>query len=258
MRKGLIGVRSLLKIPAIFAILGAVSAVAVLAQDQLSFKNFSIETLSRLNGECRGSTEVNYRSQRLRSPDGKTSIYFNGVIRRVGQNTSRRGGVGSIKCDPYKLETPAGELVIESETILTKNLSDLGFERRFNGFYIVNPVAFSPDSRYLIARVDVSSNGLDAWTGYAVLDSQKDYQLLSLDPCKDTDFGGEYKGFTSPFEIIFDCSAAGEVYFEVLNLTRQSISRIPSRSSVSNNQIRSYGSVFSTFEIVRVQQFPRQ
>ncbi len=258
MRKGLIRVRSLLNLTAIFTIFGAISAVSVLAQDRLSFKNFSIETLSRLNGECRGSTEVNYRSQKLRSPDGKTSIYFNGVIRRVGQNTSRRGGVGSIKCDPYQLETPAAELVIESDTSLRKNISSLGFERRFNGFYIVNPVAFSPDSRYLIARVDVSSNGLDAWTGYAVLDSQKDYQLLSLDPCKDTDFGGEYKGFTSPFEIIFDCSAAGEVYFEVLNLNRQSISRIPSRSSVSNNQLRSYGFVFSTFEIVRVQQFPRR
>ena len=258
MIKVLIGVRSLLNIAASFVISSAIPWGTALAQDELSFKNFSIETLSRLNGECRGSTEVNYRSQRLRSPDGKTSIYFNGVIRRVGQNTSRRGGVGSIKCDPYKLETPAGELVIEGETILTKNLSSLGFERRFSGFYIVNPVAFSPDSRYLIARVDVSSNGLDAWTGYAVLDSQKNYQLLSLDPCKDTDFGGEYKGFTSPFEIIFDCSAAGEVYFEVLNLTRQSISRITSRSWVANNSLRSYGSVFSTFEIVRVQQFPRR
>ncbi len=258
MNKGLIGVRSLLKFTAIFAIFSGISWGAASAQDELSFKNFSIETLSRLNGECRGSTEVNYRSQRLRSPDGKTSVYFNGVIRRVGQNNSRRGGVGSIKCDPFRLETPAGQLVIETETSLRKNLSSLGFERRFSGFYIVNPVAFSPDSRYLIARVDVSSNGLDAWTGYAILDSQKNYQLLALDPCKDNSFGGGYQGFISPVEILFDCSAGGEVYFEVLNLSRQSISRVPTGSSVGNNSLRSYGSVFSTFEIVRVQQFPRR
>ena len=255
MRKDLIG---LVKIAASFTIFSAISWGAALAQDELSFKNFSIETLSRLNGECRGSTEVNYRSQRLSSPDGKTSVHFNGVIRRVGQNNSRRGGAGFIKCDPYRLETPAGELVIEGGTSLTKNISSLGFERRFNGFYIVNPVAFSPDSRYLIARIDVSSNGFDAWTGYGVLDSKKNYQLLSLDPCKNNEFGGEYKGFISPSEVLFDCSGAGEVYFEVVNLSRESISRVTSRSSVSNNQLRSYGSVFSTFEIVRVQQFPRR
>lgn len=229
-----------------------------LAQDELSFKNFSIETLSRLNGECRGATEVNYHSQKLRSPDGKTSVYFNAIVRRVGQSNSRRGGFGSIKCDPYRLETPAGELAVSSNTNLRKNLTSLGFERQFNGFYIVNPIAFSSDSRYLIARLDVSSNGLDAWTGYQILDAQNNYQSLSLDACKDTDFGGEYKGFISPSEILFDCSGAGEVYFEVLNLSRQSIRRLSTRSSISNNRLRSYGSVFSTFEIVRVQQFPRR
>lgn len=258
MKKELVGVRSLFNITASFAILGAISWSAALAQDELSFKNFSIETLSRLNGNCRGSTEVNYRSQRLRSPDGKTSVYFNGVIRRVGQNNSRNGGVGFIKCNPYKLESPSGELVIENDTNLNKNLSSLGFERRFNGFYIINPVAFSPNSRYLIARVDVSSNGFDAWTAYAILDAQKNYRLLSVDPCKNNEFGGEYKGFVSPSEILFDCSGAGEIYFEILNLSQESISRITSRSSVSNNQLRSYGSIFSTFEIVRVQQFPRR
>jgi hypothetical protein len=249
------GVRLGLNFTASLAILGAISWGAAFAQDQLSFKNFSIETLSRLNGNCRGSTEVNYRSQRLKSPDGKTSIYFSGTIRRVGQNNSRRGGFGSIKCNPYRLETPAGELAIEDGTTLRKNLSAIGFEGQFNGLYLVNPITFSSDSRYLIARVDVSSNGLDAWNGYVILDSQKSYQSLTLHPCKNTAFGGTYKGFLSSSEILFDCSESGSISFDILNLQRQSVSRV-GFLPVSNQRFQSYGTVLAPFEIVRVRHLP--
>jgi hypothetical protein len=243
-----------LKVAATLAFLSNSAFVAVSADEGSIFKNLSIETLGRLNGDCRGVTEVNYRSQRLRSPDGTTSVYFSGVVRRIGQTSSRPGGFGAIKCTPYRLETPSGELIIEGRNRTRKSLSSMGFDRRFSGFYLVNPVSFSADGRYLVSRVDVSSNGLDGWTSYAILDRNKNYQPLSLYPCQNDEFGGDYQGFINPSEIRFECFNGQTRYSEILNLSRQTIRR-DFRQTSEENQWRSHGAIAARFEIVRVQQF---
>lgn len=67
---------------------------------------------------CEGTTEVNYRSQKLTSPDGKTTVYFEGILRRVGKK-----GDKNVEgyCWPYDgRQTPVLTMFIEKESNFNK------------------------------------------------------------------------------------------------------------------------------------------
>lgn len=229
---------------------------AVLAEVKSVFKSLTRQTLSKLNGNCQGSTELNYHSQELRSPDGKKSAYFDVVLRRQGQKNSRQLTYDQpIKCESYKLATPKGQIVATNNNIITKkSLSSISFEPNFEGIYLINPISFSANSRYLVVRLDVTYEALDAATNYVILDTQS-YRPISIYPCEDSQFGANYKGFISQSEILFECLPGGTKTLEIINLQTQSI-RKAAKNYKSGKLDLKHGSLIGQFTIIKRQQFP--
>ena len=240
--------RSLLNLTAIFTIFGAISAVSVLAQDRLSFKNFSIETLSRLNGECRGSTEVNYRSQKLMSSDRQNSVYIEATLTRSGRRGSR---LVAGQCLDTNLETPVATMIVETQTGVRRiNLLSIpGSGSRIKNYHaILHPVSWSSNNRYLILRIFYIS-APESSTNHLIIDSRNNYSPINVIPCANAPIGGELLGFRSPTVAVFECSGYGDPsYFESIDLQSRNIRRV--NSAEARGRLQSYGRVSSRFQIL--------
>ncbi|NER32838.1 MAG: hypothetical protein F6J93_01955 [Oscillatoria sp. SIO1A7] len=203
-------------------------------------------------GNCQGSTEVTYRSQQLRSPDGNSLAYYNATLRRVGRRGDRQGGS---YCQPLMgRETPVRELVVESGT----NTRRISLDPTNDAYVISNPISFSPDSRYIVIERDMAGNGGAGATIYNVLDSQNGYRRLSVSPCRNA-FYGVYKGFVSASEILFSCTLGrGSSSWEVVDLRRGSTREVSQQYVNSAGKPQSYGTVVSELTVVKKQVFPRR
>lgn len=201
-------------------------------------------------GNCQGSTELTYRSQKLRSPDGNSVAYYNATIRRVGRRGDRQNGS---YCLPARgRETPVKELVVESGTDTRRISSD-----PIDGAYVIsNPISFSPDSRYIVVERDMAGDGGDGASAYDILDSQNGYRRLSVSPCRNA-FYGVYEGFVSASEIIFLCTLGrGSSSWEVVDLRRGSTRGVSEQYVSSAGKPQSYGTVVSELTVVKKQVFP--
>ncbi|MEP0856937.1 hypothetical protein [Trichocoleus sp. DQ-U1] len=234
------------------------------AQDS-DFVTLSREIITRLNGNCRGSTQVRYQSQKLTSPNGRNSVYLNMNIRRVGQANSRANNNLLIKCNPNTADKILGELVIEKDGLSsTTRLGDiLGLSNNIHNYVIANPVSFSPDDRYLVLRLDVFDGLNNSWVNHLVLDTLNRYKILAFSNCEGFE-SNSYLGFISSSEIVFACENPSEPGpIEVFNFQKRSRQRISTRKASRElvrilDKVRSYGSVSSEFAIVDEQQFPPQ
>ena len=213
-----------------------------------------------LTGEnCQGSTEIKYRSQSLISPDGKTSVYYDVVLRRLGQPDSRLiGRARTRRCRPFKGKTASARMIIQKDS--GQIIKDLPIVSE--ALVLLTPVSFSTESRYLIEESQVS-NGFSSYTSYSIIDSKTNFKPLSLSPCQKAEYGGTYKGFLSPNEIVFECNGdprgkRGETIYEILNLQQRFI-RLESIQFENPNSppTSSYGSISRPFSVVKVQQFPK-
>lgn len=158
--------------------------------------------------DCSQEKEVNFHSQRLLSPDGSTSVYFDVSLRR---NPSER--------EPYygcrhELETIATNLVIElgrqDETI------DLDIAA-LDVLVVPQPLSFSPDGRFLGIQVRYEFGyeyNDDVWI--VDLDSGQLYinrVNSDLEYCRRTDelpysiLNIQLVAFSSPNEFLVKCSA---------------------------------------------------
>ncbi|NEP61844.1 MAG: hypothetical protein F6K31_33645 [Symploca sp. SIO2G7] len=201
-------------------------------------------------GNCQGSTEVTYRSQQLTSPDSRTSVYFEVLLRRTGKTGDYSDGN---YCYPlYNRETPKRKIVV-AELTSSRNIE---LQPEDDAYIVIKPISFSPDSRYVVIREDYAWNGGDGETAHLILDTENNYRALSVYPCQDSYGGGEYKGFISPSEILFSCYEPMSSDFAVVDLEHHSIRRIPKKPVVSEI-VQSYGSVTSEFAIIKKQFFPR-
>jgi len=199
-------------------------------------------------GNCEGSTEVTYRSQQLTSPNSKTSVYFEVILRRIGKSGDYSDGS---YCYPlYSRQTPKSKMVVEEPT----SLRNLELEPEDEAYVVMKPISFSPDGRYVVIREDYAWNGGDGETANRILDTNNDYQALPLYPCQEHYGGGEYEGFISPSEILFSCYELES--WEVVDLKQNSIRRVSSKPVVPE-EAQLYGSVTSEFAIVKKQLFPR-
>lgn len=209
-----------------------------------------------LTGEnCQGSTEIKYRSQSLISPDGKTSVYYDVVLRRLGQPDSRLRGARTRYCMPFKGKTASARMIIQKDS--GQIIKDLPIVPEH--LVLLTPVSFSTESRYLIEESQVS-NGFSSYTSYRIIDFKNNFKPLSLSPCQKSQFGGKYKGFISTNEIVFECSddQRGETIYEILNLQQRFI-RLESIQFENPNSppTSTYGSISRPFSVVKVQQFPK-
>ena len=234
------------------------------AQDNQSFAELSQQTISRLNGNCQGSTQLKYQSQILTSPDSLKSVYINMVLRRVGQYRSRNTNEFLIKCNSNIAEKIAEELVIENAdgSVQRKLAAALGISERLQNYYVVaNPISFSPDNRYLIVRLDVFDGLNKSWVNHIILDTLNNYNVLAFSNCNGFE-SNSYLGFISSSEVVFACENTSEPGpIEVVDLTKRSRQKISTNTNSKEllkilDQVRSYGLVSAEFVIVNEQQFP--
>ncbi|MBD2741225.1 hypothetical protein [Coleofasciculus sp. FACHB-1120] len=234
------------------------------AQDS-DFATLSREIITRLNGNCRGSTQVRYQSQKLTSPNGLNSVYLNMNIRRFGQVNSRKNDNFIIKCNPNTADKIIGELVIEKNGVSsTTRLEDiLGLSNNIHNYVIANPVSFSPDDRYLVLRLDVFDGLNNSWVNHLVIDTLNRYKILAFSNCEGFE-SNSYLGFISSSEIVFACENPSEPGpIEVFDFQKRSRQKISTRKASRElvrilDKVRSYGSVSSEFAIVDEQHFPPQ
>jgi hypothetical protein len=198
-------------------------------------------------GNCQGTNEVRYHSQKLRSPDGKKTVYYDGILRRIGKRGDRLDGGGCFPLGSY--QTPKTDLSIESSTG-TKRIGS----SPEGGFIVMEPRSFSTDGRYLVVSVDIGHEGGDGESHVLLLDSQNRYQPLSIDICNGHIYQ-QYKGFISASELIIECVEADE--YQVVNLNRRAIRKV-SQQFVNSANLQSYGTVLAPLTIVKKQTFPRR
>lgn len=245
---------------AILMSLGGTWIPQILAQNNEYFTNLSRNTISRLKGNCQGSSQVGYQSQKMISPDALTSVHINMNLVRRGQTSSRNASNYLIGCNPNIADKLSGELVIEQEGILTRKRFDeiLALTGNTYNYVVANPISFSDDSRYLVIRLDVFNGTNDSWINHIVLDSLNDYRLVSFSNC-DGFKNTAYLGFMTSAKVVFACENPGSPGpIEVFNLQQKSRRKVSSRSARNLYMVRSYGEVSAEFSIVKEQQFPRR
>lgn len=198
---------------------------------------------------CEGTTEVNYRSQKLISPDGKTTVYLEGILRRVGKKGDRKI---EDHCIASGRQTPEMTLIIEESGNQTRK--DLG---KGNGAYVVEkPLTFSFDSQYLVTHGETGWDGGDADTFYHIYEIKNNYTRLKVLDCKDSYGGASYQGFVSPSEILFYCSH--DNYYEVINLQSKAIRKVSESFAKAVKVTKLYGTASGEMTILKRQVFPRR
>lgn len=191
---------------------------------------------------CPGVTEVNYRSLKLTSPNSKTTVYFEGILKRSGKKQNLYG---------CRSETPINFVIESEDKVIKKQLANT------DSYSFITPVSFSKKGRYLVADLE-ESDGYAAWNDFLVIDLKTNFQILEVGGCSQDQFGGDFKGFKSPTEIIFECIPGGQSVLEVINLQTGQVSRSPINNfEVFDQEYLSYGFVSELPKIIEIKEYPR-
>ncbi|MEC4803601.1 MAG: hypothetical protein SAJ12_14820 [Jaaginema sp. PMC 1079.18] len=218
---------------------------------------FTDRVYTRFTDNCSKTIELTYKSQTLTSPDRNKSIYFETIVRNIGD----RNYNGSSACVIESGQTPVAKIVISSGSNQRAEnfISLVGNQYNLaNKAAILTPVSWSANSRYVIVRVDYVL-GYDFLTDHLILDSQNNYRQINLGsnniPCANAGAGGELLGFTSSTVVAFSCGEFGDPgYIEVVNLGNRSISRVNNLGNIS--RLQTYGMITSNHSIRKIQEFP--
>ena len=199
---------------------------------------------------CEGATEVNYRSQKLQSPDNKTIVYFEVVLRRIVPKNSPFANLDYCWGD---IQTPRLEMVIEEKNH-TRRI-DYGEADQMH--VLINPISFSPDSRFVITQNSYAYEGGDRSLNNSIIDLTIVEPKLSVNPCTKTDFS-EYSGFLSDTEVAFSCSGYGDpkTWLEAINLNTLTANRVTKAPSNPAKLTRTYGDVIEELTVTKTQVFP--
>ena len=203
------------------------------------------------NSPCEGATEVNYRSQKLQSPDKKTIIYFEVVLRRI---VPEDNPFANLDYCWGNIQTPRLEMVIEEEN----NTRRIDYGESDRVHIVINPVSFSPNSRFAIVQSNFAYEGGDPGLSHSIIDLTINEPQLSVNPCKETDFS-EYNGFISDVEVAFSCSGYGELetWIETMNLNTLAVNRLEKVPTNTAKLTRTYGDVIDELTVTKTQIFPQ-
>jgi WD40 repeat protein len=210
------------------------------------FRALFSKALRNIHINCQESALVNYQSQKLMSPDRKKSIFFELTLQRPANATRRQN-----QCISAGRQTVIRSMIVENAgKTLKLNTASLGYVRLIKTHYfVINPISFSPDSRFLVSRLDLFATSTDYYRLYAIFDFENKYRYLKLAPCKDDQFGGLYHTFTSNTEIVFKCDFSPNSYLEIINLQTLSIRRAPISSLKLPSHPVSFGSISKEFAV---------
>ena len=184
---------------------------------------------------CHGSTEVSYRSQQLKSPDSKTKVYFEAMLKRYGCKAA--------KTRRMKMAIEQDERVKFQHFPATDN------------YNFSNPLSYSADGRYLIVAQNWSS-GTERWNTFLFVDTANNYNALDIQSCQGAQFGGRFRGFKSSEDAVFECLDP-ESYWEIVNLRSKKIQKLPKLDELAPLDYPSYGSIGKRSQILQVEDLPR-
>lgn len=214
-------------------------------QSNAFFKNLFGKTMRILSFNCEKSASANYQSQKLSSPDGKRSVFFEASMQRPA-NAKRMGN----SCSSSGRHTVIKSMLVENAgKTLKLNTANLGYIDLYKSYLVINPISFSPDSRFLISRIDQLASITDQFVSFAIFDFHNNYRYLKLSPCKDDQFGGMYQTFKSNTEVVFKCIETQSPYLEIVNLQTLSIRRVSISSLKLPSNPVSFGSISKEFAV---------
>ena len=198
---------------------------------------------------CEGATEVSYRSQKLQSPDNQKTVYFEVVLRRIVPENS----LDNPDYCRSNIQTPRLEMVIEEQN----NSRRIDYGEVDEIHTVINPISFSPDSRFVITQNDYIYQGGDSGYSNFILDlTVAKPELFSIVPCNEN--YSKYSGFLSDTEVIFSCSVYGdpETWLETINLDTLAANRLNQVPTNTAKLTRTYGDVIEELAVTKTQVFP--
>lgn len=204
-----------------------------------------------LGDRCNRATETSYRSQVITAPDGRTSAYAAGLLRKLVSPVQAVRQTDRGYCFSSRRETLNRQIVISNE----------GGDRQVtspaysSGYVISQPQSFSADSRYVVIESRIGYTGGDAGSFVFFVDVSNNNINESLRVCEASDGNSYYQsylGFSTPSEVVIDCNAPAALgYLEALDLQTGSVRRLASKPA----NLVDYGTVESEFRVVRSQLF---
>lgn len=205
--------------------------------------------LNALGANCDRATEITYRSQILASPDGNTLVRAEGLLRKKVDPESQLREVDLDNyCYPDTRETVTREIVLQTRDGV-RRLVDSPFT---DGYIVYQPLAFSSDSRFLAIDMRVIYTDGDTGNYVLFLDTEDDTLVQMPDLCEGLVFQSNI-GFASTTEAVVLCQ--GGLQFaeraEVVNLETGEVRSIAN----TPQDLVGYGSIISTFEVIKVQLF---
>lgn len=185
--------------------------VGILALPALAQGEDISRFIQQLDPSCRKVSSVNYKSPALVQPRSGRFFFTTGTLRRMPYQKGQ--------CLPAHVQTPTVSLVfLDRKTHVLPLLR----HRSVIFFQYVTPLAFSPDGRFLVLRVD-RSNGVDLYSTLDVLDTEREFLPLHLPICTDATFGASFQGFVDDYRIQVRCLTGEENSTQVWDLRRRTL-----------------------------------
>ena len=185
-----------------------------------------------------------YESLKLKSPVDEKYINFRIKLKSEGKNNNYDAKYST--CNQPVKESSIIELVIEKNGI--KNYVNMNHLIATTVLYEIHLLSFSSDGKYLVVYFKVRGEYeiINFFEIMPLYDNSK-----SFSTCKNAQFGGKYKGFKSPSEIISICSYPPDT-IEIFNIKNKKTKEITQLSEYSKyeNFYKSYGFIASKPKII--------
>lgn len=233
-------------------LLGSINKTAIAIPESELFQRI----IPEINSVCDRTTELNYHSPKLRSLDGKTTVFFDVTLRHLKTEEKFDN-----TCLFSTEETPVINLVISNnhETKIIKINSEK------NDYYsLIQPLSLSADGQYLLVEEMKPYKNSGVVTIIYALDlNQFNYQIIKTqNMCVETqkykhnsytDYV-EFRGFAFANQAVFYCSGlASNGWIEVYDFDQNFAYRMP--ASTTYDQTKNYGYIIAPLEIVKKQHF---
>ena len=198
---------------------------------------------------CQSSTVIDYTTQKIESPDGKFQAYGSAQLTKEvsAEQMDRQSEDGY--CFASQRTTRDQTLVIEQEGQLQR----VGSEDYEGAYVITNPVAISPDSRYLASQAQIEYIGNHVSQFVVFHDLVTGQRLRMPEVCDAPELElVNFVGFTDAAEALVSCdgyAVGSTAIFETVDLNSGRVTRLDAEPS---NYTADSGTRTGTFAITSV------